>query len=793
MSLSTCVLVRRGFPESRLGRLDDVHVVSYALGAPFGPAWAEARSSGAEFALLVDEMLPVDGLMLRLLQRVLASSPKADGITAWTDALCTVYATAAPPRGQVALKAHRVPALPSWLALLRVAAWPEAPAERTPEFFLLRQAERLRTFQTLTPRVDVDAVAWAACVLTRTANELATDYAAFEPKAAVPPQFRVTIPGRSRVMPPFSPAPGPMFSVLIPSIRPDFLREAVASVVAQTWPDWEVRIGIDGPKDSQRRRIAEVLTEFLDDPRIHVRYFEHRGTGPTRRNLSEQSRGRYITTLDDDDRLPPTTLERFAHAIEESPGIPFLRGGTRTFGLLDAYLPPRVRYRVDGISNDIFEVNQPYVVRRDILESLGGFEWDPQLKNAGEDSDLLLKADREGYPIHLLDEALYERRLSTLNQTLDCSSEECRRHIHNLYDKHDPPGWSLAAVQLSGAGAMVDMRSVHVREDRSATIVCSTRFMNFQQVGNREGVVVDLEVTSLCNAVCTFCPREHLDRSRRFIELDKVHALAGGLRHEATPTVVLCGIGEPTLHPELHEIIGVLSAAGVNVCLTTNGWSLSVARVDQMVARGLRELNVSLNAASADVHASLMQLRNFDEIVSACREIAAARDRWPSLKLHVSFVLTEANEHEVETFVDTWDRAGISRIWLHPLTNRSGLIAPSCRRAHTVDLAERFAGRPRVLVDLFPNGEGPANLCRVARGVDFISVEGDMLLCAQDYKARHRFGNLDHSSIGELHQNKVLEHLRGATAATCSSCSFCPSGFRGGADPTYTIVQAGAH
>jgi MoaA/NifB/PqqE/SkfB family radical SAM enzyme/glycosyltransferase involved in cell wall biosynthesis len=792
MSLSTCVLVRRGFPQPRLGRVDDMRVLPYTLGAPFGPVWSEARSMGAEFALLVDDATPVEGRVLRLLHRILASSPNVDGVTLGTDALRTVYAAPPAPDARVAFAARRISALPSWLALLRVAAWPEESAWRTPEFFLLSQTDRLRTFQTLAPSVNLDAIEWAGSLVPRTLNELATDYAAFEPKAAVPPQFRVTIPGSSRTMPPFAPAPGPTFSVLIPSIRPDFLREAVASVVAQTYPDWELRVGIDGPKENQRRLIVEVLREFVSDPRFHVRYFEHRGTGPTRRALAEQSRGRYITTVDDDDRLPPTTLERFARVIEESPGIPLMRGGTRIFGLLEDYLSPRIRYRVDGISNDLFEVTQPWVVRRDLLQALGGFEWDPQLKNAGEDSDLLLKADREGYPVHLIDEPLYERRLSTLNQTLDCSAEECLRHVHNLYAKHDPRGWSLADVHLAGASAMVDMRTVHVRDDRGATIVCSTRFMNFQQVGSREGVVIDLEVTSLCNAVCSFCPREHLDRSRRFIDLNKVRALADSLKNEATPTVVLCGIGEPTLHPELHEIIGLLADAGVNVCMTTNGWNLSPDAVDRLVASGLRELNVSLNAASPDVHASLMRLRNFHEITSACRDIAAGRERWPSLKFHVSFVLTEANQHEIEPFVEAWDRVGVSRIWLHPLTNRSGLLSSVCRPARAADLAERFADRPRVLVDLFPSGDGPANLCRIARGVDFISVEGDMLLCAQDYKARHRFGNLDHAPVAELHHNKILEHLRGATAETCSTCSFCPSSFRGGADATYTIVQAGA-
>jgi len=789
--MNTVALIRRGFSDSLLNSVSCTHEIGYRLGSPFGPVWARARAIGAEFALLIDEAVHLDERVFRVLQRILASSPKVDGLTLGADGFERVYGAPVVSNAAVSQTAHRVPALPAWLALLRLSAWPEHTTDRTPEFFLLGQSGRLRTLTTRSPRIHLDTVRWAEAIMTVAIDALAQDYDTCEQKDDIPPQFRVTIPGCKRSIPECPATPGPLFSVIIPSIRAEYLREAVASVIDQSFDDWEVRIGIDGPKENHRRQIVEVLAEFADDPRVHVRHFEHQGTGPTRRRLAEQSRGRYITTLDDDDRLTPNTLERFARAIDEYPNIPFLRGGTRVFGLVEDYLSPRTRYRVDGISNDLFEVNQPYVVRRDILESFGGFEWDAQLKNAGEDSDLLLKADRKGYPIHLIDEPLYERRLSTLNQTLDCSAEECLQHVRNLYQKHNPADWALTDVHLTGAGSIVNMSSLHVSAEQGLTVVCATKFMNFQQVGSREGVVIDLEVTSLCNAVCTFCPREHLERSTRYIELEKVRTLADVLKEEATPTVVLCGIGESTLHPKLEEIVGILAGAGVNVCMTTNGSKLSTDLVERLVALGLRELNVSLNATTPDMHAALMKLKNFDRIVERCAEIADQSARWPTLQLHVSFVLTEQNQAQVDEFVNTWDRAGVTRIWLHPLTNRSGLLATDCRPADVTGLDERFADRARVLVDLFPENDGPVNLCRIAHGIDFISVEGDMLLCAQDYRARHRFGNLDHAPIAVLHQSKVLQHMRGMTAETCSTCSFCPSGFTGGGADTYTIVQAG--
>ncbi|HEV2833896.1 MAG TPA: radical SAM protein [Pyrinomonadaceae bacterium] len=690
-----------------------------------------------------------------------------------------------------------VPVLPSWFCLLRLDRWREAASAQTPEFFLLRNSSGRSFVRLDRPALQFDEINWAGDLIIRSATLLAADYEAVrqDPDLRVPAQFQVFNPGSrpsSVALPPTG--QHPRFTVICPSIRPDFLKETVESVLAQTFTDWELRIGIDGPKEIQFRKMAALLDHLKEDTRIHIRRYPHLGTGPARGRLAAESRGEFIMTLDDDDRLAPTILERFASAIDEHPGVALVRGGTRLFGLYEAYLPPRTRFRVGPISNDLFEVNQPFAVRRSTLESFGGFEWDPALRNAGEDSDLFLKIDRAELPVVTIDEPLYERRLSTLNQTLDCTSEQCSRHINFLYGKHESDGWQLNDVRFRDRGAHVGMLTAHRRDGNSETIVCSTEFMNFHQVGSRDGIVLDLEVTSLCNADCTFCPRTSLERNARFMSRKTVERVAESLRLErGNPLVVLAGIGESTLHPELNEIVKMLTDAGARVCLTTNGWNLNEELLDALVSAGLGQLNVSVNATTAETHAAVMRLKNFDSIVATCHSIARKRAiRWPNLEFHVSLVVTDRNESEAIDFVEQWRTAGVSQIWLHRLTNRRGLLSPDCRPGNLEALAERYAGDPKVVVDMFPDRDGPTNLCRVANDIDFISVDGEMLLCAQDYESRHRFGNIEYAQLDRLHGVKLLAHLRGETAGTCAGCTFCPPSFRDGYNPTYSIVQASA-
>lgn len=798
-------LIRRGFLTPRFELPHGADAIVYGLGDSFTERWREVIARGVETVCLVDDAIAVSARDLRLLQRVLDATPRLDGITMDCAALTAIYGARPIARGRATVPWTTDPAttLPAWCALLRVARWPAESAAQTADFFLLEHAASRSLVRTVAPRLELDATGWAADLLLGAAPGLAADYARVRrasrsgqlPELQVPRQLQVVVPtGTVEGGATGAKAAAPTFSVLCPSIRPDYLRDAVESVAAQDWPHWELLVGVDGPKEHHLRKMQAILDDFAGDARVRVFHHSNMGTGPTRRKLAHAATGDYLMALDDDDRLPPHALSRFAGAIARQPHVAALRGGVRVFGLFETYLPPRARFVVAGISNDIFEVTQPWVVRRDVVERLGGLEFDPQMRYAGEDSDLFLKLDGQGLAVALLDEPLYERRLSTLNQTLDCTAQECLDHVRNLYQRHDPAPWRLERISFRGLGTLVGMVTEHRHAGDGGVVVCATRFMDFQKVGSRREVVLDLELSSLCNATCTFCPREHLQRSARYIGLDTVERVAHSLHREGgAPLVMLCGIAESTLHPELSRIVGMLARAGARVGLTTNGWSLTPDLVDTLTAQGLTRLNVSLNATTATTHAAVMRLQHFDRIEAAVADIATLRARrWPDLSLHLSFVVTEANASEAAPFVERWRHSGATQVWLHPLTNRTGLLAAECAEVDVRPLAVWYAGDPFVMVDLFPSQEGPPNLCRIARGIDFISVDGAMLLCAQDYAARHRFGDLTTQTLEEIHHDKVLRHLRGETADTCATCTFCPPSFQQGRAGFTAIAQSGS-
>ena len=109
----------------------------------------------------------------------------------------------------------------------------------------------------------------------------------------------------------------PKCTVLISTFnRPDFLREAIESVVNQRFTDWELLIMNDGGVD-----VADVAASF-NDPRI--RYFpddENRGAAYRFNFGLEQARGEYVTYLGDDDLFYPNHLEVLSQALDDHPSI----------------------------------------------------------------------------------------------------------------------------------------------------------------------------------------------------------------------------------------------------------------------------------------------------------------------------------------------------------------------------------------------------------------------------------------------------------------------------------------
>jgi glycosyltransferase involved in cell wall biosynthesis len=125
------------------------------------------------------------------------------------------------------------------------------------------------------------------------------------------------------------PAGGPLVTGVVPYFRAhEYVREAVDSLLAQTYPEVEVLIVNDGsfaPEDA-------VLAELGDDPRVTVVTKPNGGEGTARTLGARVARGEYLVMLDSDNLLEPEFVERALAVLLAEPDLAYVTCWLRMVG-----------------------------------------------------------------------------------------------------------------------------------------------------------------------------------------------------------------------------------------------------------------------------------------------------------------------------------------------------------------------------------------------------------------------------------------------------------------------------
>ncbi len=104
----------------------------------------------------------------------------------------------------------------------------------------------------------------------------------------------------------------PLVSVIIPvyNVRP-YLREALDSVINQTYRNLEIIIVDDGSTDGS----GVICDEYKKDSRVRVIHQENRGLSGARNTGLDEMTGEYVAFLDPDDALHPDMVEVMMEAL----------------------------------------------------------------------------------------------------------------------------------------------------------------------------------------------------------------------------------------------------------------------------------------------------------------------------------------------------------------------------------------------------------------------------------------------------------------------------------------------
>lgn len=183
-----------------------------------------------------------------------------------------------------------------------------------------------------------------------------------------------------------------------------------------------------------------------------------------------------------------------------------------------------------------------------------------------------------------------------------------------------------------------------------------------------------IEVTNYCNSLCISCPLTFNHflpyEPKNYLGWDKFRQIVDQFPH--LDRVVLHGIGEPLLNRDLPRFISHLKARGAKVLFNTNAILLDQKRGDALVAAGLDELRVSLDAVHPDLYARLRGVDLLPKVIQNLKSFVRRHGGYDRPRVSLWWVAMQANLQQLPEFVRLAAQIGIVEVYLQRLVYFGG-------------------------------------------------------------------------------------------------------------------------
>ena len=280
--------------------------------------------------------------------------------------------------------------------------------------------------------------------------------------------------------------------------------------------------------------------------------------------------------------------------------------------------------------------------------------------------------------------------------------------------------------------------------------------------------ILGIALTRICNADCTFCAYQFLDKSERFTMPEALfEKICAQVKEMGIKRVQLApNLGDPLVAPHFLDKVDALRAAGVEwFTLATNGILLDKVGIDAFLARGPDEIGISTTAFDAAMYKRLYRSdqyermrRNVLGLLRKNRALPPEKRRCIQMRLRIDWPLEEVmklpDTAEINELADTVE-------WNTAYADWGGLI----KKEH---LTGTMAFEPQVPLENRP--------CKQLYDLA-IHPDGEVLACA--CRNVHHDPDMSLGTLSEMdlqtawaRLERVTENWRnGKVPKTCATCT----------------------
>lgn len=187
------------------------------------------------------------------------------------------------------------------------------------------------------------------------------------------------------------------------------LQEALDSLYAQTFQDFEIILCDDGSKDDTYAVALE--NQCKHDNIVLLRNEQNLGLNATLNKCLAAAKGEYIARMDGDDISLPTRFEKQVKFLDEHPEYAVVSAPMIYFDEHGEFR--RGKGKGEVVARDFVAgspvCHAPCMARTEVFRSVGGYSVDDRLLRV-EDYHLWFKIFAAGYKLFMMNECLYKMR-----------------------------------------------------------------------------------------------------------------------------------------------------------------------------------------------------------------------------------------------------------------------------------------------------------------------------------------------------------------------------------------------
>lgn len=223
----------------------------------------------------------------------------------------------------------------------------------------------------------------------------------------------------------------PIVSVVIPCYNDkEYIAETLQSIRQQTFQDVEIIIVDDGSNQATK----ELLITLVSD-KVRVITQENKGLSAARNIGFKEANGEFVLTIDSDDTVDPTFLEKALVILNKNKSIGAVSSHVSIFEndhqFIAIHTPNGGR-----VKDFLFDNNSVSfaLIRKQAWQEIGGY--DEKMRNGFEDWEFWIAITKKGWEIAMIEQLLFNYRQKPVSMSKDAKENYREANLNYIYKKH---------------------------------------------------------------------------------------------------------------------------------------------------------------------------------------------------------------------------------------------------------------------------------------------------------------------------------------------------------------------